>query len=171
VSGAFVAIDFETANPSRDSACAVGLVRVEAGRITLRERRLIRPPTARFTFTWVHGIDWHDVKGAPEFATVWAELAPLLSGAQFLAAHNAGFDRSVLEACCRLAGVQPPPLPMRCSMRMARDAWDVYPTTLPDVCRHLGLELDHHDPLSDAEACARIVIAATKAPSAPRRRR
>jgi len=31
---------------------------------------------------------------------------------------------------------------------------------LPDVCRHLGLPLQHHNALSDAEACANIVLAA-----------
>jgi DNA polymerase-3 subunit epsilon len=45
-------------------------------------------------------------------------------------------------------------------MRLARQAWNVRPTTLPDVCRHLGIRLRHHDPLSDAEACAKIVLAA-----------
>lgn len=33
------------------------------------------------------------------------------------------------------------------------------PTTLPDVCRRLGITLRHHDALSDAEACAKVVIA------------
>jgi DNA polymerase-3 subunit epsilon len=33
---------------------------------------------------------------------------------------------------------------------------------LPDVCSYLGLPLRHHDPASDAEACAQIVIAARK---------
>ena len=45
-------------------------------------------------------------------------------------------------------------------MRMARAAWDLYPTKLPDVCRRLGIALRHHDALSDAEACARIVLLA-----------
>ena len=35
----FVAIDFETADAKRDSACAVGLVRVESGRVVYRESR------------------------------------------------------------------------------------------------------------------------------------
>ena len=39
----FAAIDFETANYARDSACAVGITIVQAGRITTRESRLIRP--------------------------------------------------------------------------------------------------------------------------------
>jgi DNA polymerase-3 subunit epsilon len=47
-------------------------------------------------------------------------------------------------------------------MRLARRVWSLYPTKLPDVCRHLRLKLNHHDALSDAEACARIVIAAMK---------
>jgi DNA polymerase-3 subunit epsilon len=39
----------------------------------------------------------------------------------------------------------------------------LYPTKLPDVCRHLRLDLDHHNALSDAEAYAQIVISALKA--------
>ncbi|MFA5187667.1 MAG: exonuclease, partial [Patescibacteria group bacterium] len=34
------------------------------------------------------------------------------------------------------------------------------PTKLPDVCRRLKIPLNHHDAASDAEACARIVMAA-----------
>ena len=156
----FVAIDFETANPSRESACAVGLVRVERGEITARERRMIRPPTRSFTYTSIHGIDWRHVASAPEFAEVWSDLEPLVSGVDFLAAHNAPFDRSVLDGCCRRARIHPPLLPMRCSMQIAREVWDIHPTRLPDVCRFLRIPLEHHDALSDAEACARIVLAA-----------
>jgi DNA polymerase III subunit epsilon len=36
----FAALDFETADYQQDSACALGLVRVEAGRIVQREYRL-----------------------------------------------------------------------------------------------------------------------------------
>ncbi|NNN06310.1 MAG: hypothetical protein HKL90_10460 [Elusimicrobia bacterium] len=46
--------------------------------------------------------------------------------------------------------------------KIARKAWAIRPTKLPDVCRHLGLKLSHHDALSDAEACANIVLAAAK---------
>jgi len=42
----FAAIDFETANYSPDSACAVGLVAVEGGRVVRREYHLIRPPNS-----------------------------------------------------------------------------------------------------------------------------
>jgi DNA polymerase-3 subunit epsilon len=157
---AFVAIDFETADFGRDSACAVGMVRVEKNRIVRSESRLIRPPRRDFVFTYIHGITWEDVAEAAPFADVWRELRDLAQGVDFLVAHNAPFDRSVLNACCRSAGLEPPPLPFQCSVRVARKSWGIRPTTLPDVCRALDIHLRHHDALSDAEACARIMIAA-----------
>jgi DNA polymerase III epsilon subunit-like protein len=36
------------------------------------------------------------------------------------------------------------------------------------VCEHLDLRLKHHDALSDAEACAGIVLAAVRETSAER---
>jgi DNA polymerase-3 subunit epsilon len=169
----FVAIDFETADQGRDSACAVALVRVEQGAIVRREVRLIRPPRRNFLFTWVHGITWDAVANAPTFAEVWAELSQLLNGATLLAAHNSAFDRGVLKACCEQGGLTPPALPFHCSMQLARKHWNVRPTKLPDVCRFLGLPLQHHDAGSDAEACARILLevarraAAISSPLAP----
>ncbi|MFH0901079.1 MAG: 3'-5' exonuclease [Pseudomonadota bacterium] len=160
MSACFVALDFETADYGRDSACAVGLVRVEDGAVVARVARLIRPPRRSFVFTHIHGITWSDVAEEPTFAPVWREMCPVVDGAEFLAAHNAPFDRSVLRTCCAKAGIAPPNLPFRCTVRMARQAWGLRPTRLPDVCAYLGLALKHHDAASDAEACARIVIAA-----------
>jgi DNA polymerase-3 subunit epsilon len=157
---AFTAIDFETADNGRDSACAVALVRVEDGRVVAREARLIRPPRRTFLFTHIHGITWHQVATAPTFGEVWPTLAPLIDGVAFLAAHNAPFDKSVLNACCAAAGLPAPTTPFRCTVTLARQRWNLRPTKLPDVCRHLGIPLKHHDALSDAEACARIVISA-----------
>ncbi len=156
----FVAIDFETADHGRDSACAVALVRVENHQIVARRYELIRPPRRSFLFSWVHGITWDDVAGKPTFAECWPGLCDLLDGARFLAAHNSGFDRSVLRACCTTAGLDEPDLPFLCTVKLARDTWALYPTKLPNVCAHLKIPLVHHDPVSDAEACARIVIEA-----------
>jgi DNA polymerase-3 subunit epsilon len=158
--GPFVAIDFETADPGPDSACAVGLVRVEGSRVVRREKVLIRPPRPRVVFSYIHGITWPMVADAPTFADAWPALAPLLDGAAFLAAHNAAFDRRVLAACCAAAGLSAPGLPFRCTVQIARRTWGLTPNDLPSVCRRLGIGLVHHDPASDAEACARIVIAA-----------
>jgi DNA polymerase-3 subunit epsilon len=45
---------------------------------------------------------------------------------------------------------------------MARRAWNMRPTKLSDVCRKLRIALNNHEPLSDAMACARIVLAANE---------
>lgn len=163
--GAFVAIDFETADPGPDSACAVGLVRVEGGQVVRREKVLIRPPRPRVLYTAVHGITWRMVQDAPTFGEVWPRLLPLLDGAAVLAAHNAAFDRRVLEACCWAAGLRPPEVPFLCTVQVARRRWGLTPNTLPAVCRRLGIGLIHHDPASDAEASARIVLAAGVSPA------
>jgi DNA polymerase-3 subunit epsilon len=159
----FAAIDFETATYSSASACAVGLVVVKGGRIVNRKQYLIRPPERQFAFTHIHGLMWEDVCGAPTFAELWSTLRELMADADFIAAHNASFDRRVLESCCRTYRLRQPFLPFVCTMRLARSVWEVYPTKLPDVCRYLKIPLRHHKAGSDAEACERIVIAAEKA--------
>jgi len=158
----FVAIDFETADHGRDSACAVGIVKVRGTRVVYEAAYLIRPPRQTFRFTWIHGITWEDVAGEPCFREVWLKIKPLLSDAHFLVAHNASFDRSVLQACCCASRLRPPDLEFQCTMRLARRVWGIYPTTLPDVCRSLRLPLNHHDPLSDAKASASIYVRALK---------
>lgn len=157
----FVAIDFETADYGRDSACAVGLVRVEERRIVERVHRLIRPPRETFAFTGIHGIRWADVKDEPSFRTVWLEVAPILEGVDFLAAHYAPFDRSVLRQCCEAGGLEPPGLEFRCSCRLAKATWRLRRGSLDHVCGYLGIPLEHHQALSDAQACAEIILRAT----------
>ena len=86
-----VAINFETADPGPDSACAIGLVVVEDGRVGDVRHRLIRPPRRRFRFTSLHGIGWRHVADRPGFGAVWAELAASVADADYLVAHNAAF--------------------------------------------------------------------------------
>lgn len=158
----FVAIDFETADYGADSACAIGLVRVRDGRIAEQLTRLIRPPRRRFVFTSIHGITWQMVRDAPAFADVWRDCAPLIEGAHIFVAHNASFDRNVLSACCAGADLPMPRHRFSCTVTAARRTWGVYPTRLPDVCRHLAIPLRHHDAAADARACAEIALAAVK---------
>lgn len=154
----FVAIDFETADYGADSACAVALVRVDDGRIVDRAYRLIRPPRRQFVFTYIHNITWGDVATEPAFGEVWPQLTPLLDGADFIVAHNASFDRNVMAACCAASGLPMPRLPFKCTVKWSRRTFDLPRANLPTVCEHLGIPLDHHNAMSDAEACARIMI-------------
>jgi DNA polymerase-3 subunit epsilon len=159
----FAAIDFETANHSRDSACAVGVVIVDGQRIVDRVYQLIRPPTSEFTFTPIHGLTWRDVRSAPTFAELWTDLARRIGTVEFLASHNAPFDSGVLSSCCRTHRLPAIRKPFVCTVQVARQIWSIYPTKLPDVCARLCIPLRHHQADSDAEACARIVVAARAA--------
>ena len=154
----FLAIDFETADYEPDSACAVGLVRVENGLITRREYYLIKPPRKNFIFSYLHGIRWEDVHHKPTFARIWPRMHRMMDGVDFLAAHNARFDMGVLHACCRRYQIQVPEIPFQCTMLLSRRIWRIYPTNLPAVCRHFNIPLDHHNAASDTEACAQIMI-------------
>lgn len=156
----FVAIDFETANRRRDSACAVGAVRVEDGVVRERYQSLVRPPTRHFEFTGLHGIAWKDVAKAPSFRTVWAELRALCEGVDFLAAHNASFDASVLDACCDHHGLPRFDHRFECTVALARRVWGIHPTRLDCVAAELDIPLRHHEAISDAQACAQIVLRA-----------
>ncbi|HEY9734856.1 MAG TPA: 3'-5' exonuclease, partial [Trichocoleus sp.] len=150
----------ETADRYKDSACAVGLVRVEGGKVVNKVHYLIRPPRQDIEFTHIHGISWQDVAEQPSFAELWPTIEPMLQGVDFFAAHNASFDRGVLHACCEAHGINQPSPTFVCTVKLARDTWNIRPTKLPNVCEYLDIPLNHHNALSDAEACARIVISA-----------
>ena len=162
----FVGLDFETADHGADSACAVGLVRVEGDRIINREHYLIRPTRNSFFFTPIHGITWEHVREKPTFEELWPRIQNILLGAEFIASHNVGFDRRILESCCQAAKVRLPEVRFVCTMKLARRLWNIRPTSLSNVCRYLGLQLNPHKVLSDAEACVGIVLAARRAGAA-----
>ena len=159
-----VAIDFETANERRDSACAVGLAWIEGGRVVRRESRLIRPPQMRFSpgNIRIHGILPADVRDAPNCAEVMAEFLPDLSGGLMLA-HNAGFDMGVLAASLAAWGETVPELAGFCTLQIARRIFpDPAGHGLAKVAGRLGIRFEHHDAGEDAYACAEIALAALR---------
>lgn len=158
----FLAIDFETANNAADSACAIGLVRGENGKIVQEEAFLIRPPSPEFFFTHIHGLTWEHVMDAPDFGLLWPDIEPYFEGVDFLAAHNSGFDSRVLKSCCARYDLAMPEQAFTCTVKLARGMWEVRPTKLPNVAHFLGLDLNHHDALSDSRACANIILAAER---------
>lgn len=160
LTGRFAALDFETADTGRDSACALSVVIVDNEKVVDTWTSLIRPPRKDFLFTYLHGISWNHVKDKPVFGALWPDVAKLLANVDFLAAHNASFDRSVLRACCEMAGHAQTTVPFLCTVKLARATWDIFPTKLSDVAHHLQIPLIHHDAASDAFACAQILIKA-----------
>ncbi|MCK9409040.1 MAG: 3'-5' exonuclease [Bacteriovoracaceae bacterium] len=154
----FLAIDFETANRSPNSACSVGLVRVADGKIVTKKTFLIKPPYEYFEFTDIHGITWNNVKKKPTFKELWPEMEKFFANIDFVVAHNVGFDRRVLESCCSTYGLAAPDVEYRCTVRLSRSVLKIRPANLANVCRELFIPLDHHEAGSDAEACAQIMM-------------
>ncbi len=153
-----VAIDFETADHGADSACAVGLARVEAGQIVDTFYSLIRPPRRKIMFTWVHGITWNMVRDSPSFFELWPQLADFIEDATCFVAHNAPFDRRVLHACCNAAQIACPELPFICTLKESRRRLHLSSYRLDALCSHCGISLDHHHAGSDARAAAELLI-------------
>ena len=135
---------------------------MEKNKIVHKAAHLIRPPSRQFMFTYIHGISWNDVAAQPTFGDIWSEISEYFEGVDFIAAHNASFDSGVLRACCARYEIEIPAVPFTCTVQVARNTWDIYPTKLPDVCKYLDIKLNHHDALSDALACAHIVMAAQR---------
>ena len=157
---AFLAIDFETANNDPTSACSLGLVRVENEQVTLRKVVLIRPPSEEFIFTYIHGLTWENVQDQPTFGDLWPILAPHFENVDFIAAHNASFDKRVLQSCLAHYGIATAEMNFQCTVVMARKILGLSPLNLKSVCQQLEIELNHHEALSDATACATIVVKA-----------
>lgn len=155
-----LAIDFETADNGRDSACAIGLAMLEGGRIIDEHYELIRPPRSEVWFTDTHGLTWEDLADKPVFAEVWPRILPMLMSADAWAAHNASFDRAVLTGCAVANNLALPARPWLCTLQLSRAAWALPSHSLSNVCAHLDIALDHHHALSDARGCAAIVTAA-----------
>jgi DNA polymerase-3 subunit epsilon len=154
----FLALDFETANNGRNSACALGIAVVEDRIITEHVSFLIKPPKNYFIHTDIHGITWNDVKSKPTFEDIWPDIKKYFNKIDFIAAHNVPFDRSVMEACCDHYSIKAPKEKYRCTLKLSREKLNLESNTLDSVCRYYGIELDHHNALSDTMACAKIMI-------------
>jgi DNA polymerase-3 subunit epsilon len=156
------AIDFETANYRSHSAIAVGLAIIEDRKIVESCSFLIRPPESWFVprFIEIHGIEPYHVENAPNFEELWPQIQRFFRDTTMLA-HNAGFDRGVLEGTAAYYELALPKLDWLCTVQISRRRWpELERHKLNIVCDHLGIELNHHDAGSDALAAAKIYLAA-----------
>jgi DNA polymerase-3 subunit epsilon len=158
----FTAIDFETANGSPASPCAVGLVKVRDGKLVDGLAMLFQPP---YPHNWfhqgniqVHGIRPSDVEDAISWDQALAFLLEFV-GDDVLVAHNAPFDMGVLSASASAIQVPLPQITYTCSLEISRKTYNLESYRLNSVAYAIGHEdFKHHDALADADACARIMV-------------
>lgn len=161
----FIAIDFETADTRPDSPCELGLAIVRGGVVREARSWLIKPACHPWFSPFnvaVHGIRPEHVANAPDFAGVWAEVAPMLVN-QVLVAHNAAFDMGVLRASLTSARIPLPELRYFCSVSMARRVWPGKRSYgLGVLCAEHGIAFRHHRAGDDSAATAELVLRATE---------
>ena len=153
----FVAIDFETANEKRGSACEVSLAHFSNGEWIESKTSLIYQERFNSFNTLLHGISASDVRKAPKFAELWPELRKFI-GDKPVVAHNAGFDLSVLYQSLDGADVGEE-LTYTCTMVMARRCLDIPYFGLPGVAEHLSVEYPmNHRAEFDARAAGEVAV-------------
>jgi len=161
----FVSIDFETANKSRESACAVGLVKFINGKAADTYYSLIRPPKLyiRPDFTEIHGLTVDDVKDAPSFVDLWGNSIRPFIGCFPLAAHNANFDMDILETVLKWYGQEIPNLQYFCTCSLSRRSWPQLEShSLSSLAANFGIIYNAHNALDDALTCGKIALLAAE---------
>ncbi|ELC8441265.1 3'-5' exoribonuclease [Clostridium perfringens] len=156
----FVAIDFETANEKRNSACSIGLTIVKNNKIVEEKYFLIKPCEMRFQpmNIWIHGIRPEDVEKEKTFDEIWEEIKDYIDG-NLVIAHNAAFDISVLRKTLDFYSIPYPDFEYACTVVMAKNYYKNLPNhKLGTVSEALGFEFSHHHAGEDAKACANILI-------------
>lgn len=157
----FIAMDFETANAKRFSACSLSLVIVRQNHIVDELYSLINPQTSFSSRNiQIHGIHESDVVDAPTFPELWQHIAQFYTPDKLVIAHNASFDNSVLKRTLEHYHIAPPAYLTLDTLRTSQKL-------LPDLPNHKlntvadALQIDlhhHHNALDDAQACADILI-------------
>ncbi len=160
----FVAIDFETANQYRQSACSVGLAKFNAAGDVLDEYyTLIRPPREFGEFyprnIAVHGIHASDVVHAPQWNDIVSDIENFV-GDRALVAHNMPFDGSVINKLTEYYALRPWNNERLCTLKLSRNLLKgqidsfglepVYDYFFPDDV------FDHHNAAADALVCGKI---------------
>ena len=162
----FTAIDFETANGFRGSACAIGAVRIRDGQIADTHYTLLQPPRGFDRFdprnVAIHGIKPEDVTTAPSFADHFNTFRAFV-GDDVMVAHNANFDIGVIESGLEVSHRPIPHMEFACTLTVSRKTYRLASHALPSAAAEAGYVLDqHHNALADAKAAAAIVVDAAK---------
>ncbi|MBS3158615.1 DNA polymerase III [Candidatus Woesearchaeota archaeon] len=163
----FISIDFETATSERNSPCEIGLTFVKDGKVIDTQSWLIKPkcyPQFDPFNIAIHGIEPKDVSGKLEFNKLWkTKLKPLLEN-QFVIAHFASFDLSVLRHTLELYKIPFPDLQYSCSYTFSKKVWPkLLSYDLKSLCNLNKISFEHHRAGEDSLACAKLSIKAFKA--------
>ena len=156
----FVAIDFETANQRKDSACSIGLMKMNnKGEVLNEYYTLIKPRYPYFDprCMAVNGLSPTQILKAPSFDIIWPEVKEFIGNLP-LVAHNAAFDMGVLKYSLYSWGITVPEYEYYCTLQMSRKLMPCHKSyaltsIVPEV---LELTYNAHNASDDAYVCGRL---------------
>lgn len=153
----FIAIDFETANPKRVSACALGYAKVCNCEIVETNGYLIKPVGGHAPFqSKIHGIKDEHTFDKPDFGELFSEIQDIFGYP--LVAHSL-FDKQVLNALSDHFGLALSfDYKDSCSIEKEQLS-NVKNYKLKTLPKQFGLPaFKHHVAKEDAMACAKIFL-------------
>ncbi|MEU6231954.1 3'-5' exonuclease [Kitasatospora sp. NPDC047058] len=168
--GGFAVVDVEATgrSPWRHRVVEVAVVLLDGALRPEAEFSTLLDPLGPVGPTHVHRIAQADVEGAPRFREIAPRLLELLAG-RVLVGHHVTCDHAFLEREFARIGVPLPPVPLLCTMRLAR-------AHLPQA-RGFGLAAcaeaaglgwyPAHTALGDARATAELLRHCLESPSCP----
>lgn len=149
----FVAMDFEYLYLAKyDTPCAVGLVKVVDNVVIEKYYSLIYQPEQNATLAPNNGITPAMLANAPHYEEVYRRMVEFV-GNYPIVVHNAGTEKKVLEETTY-------PMEMKClahSQFIDTDHLSGH-RSLQVLCDEYNIPLNHHNALSDAEACAEVYL-------------
>lgn len=161
--GKFTFVDVEIPNLNNDCICAISMIVVDEGEEKLRVTELINPQTFfsanNIKIHHIHRKDVLDSRTLPQF---WADYGQYFEEPYIIGAHNAMSDISVINK--DLARIHTEIHAVQYVDTM--DIMDQFyyrgnqgkgDLKLCNIAEHLGIELDHHNPQSDVNACYEII--------------
>jgi len=150
----FTAIDFETAE--RHNICAVGIVTVVNNVIVDEYFTLLQPPGNKYNYynIRIHGITPEDTEHALTFNEIYPEIKKRLQN-KIVVAHNESFDRNVLIKSMNDFNLDYYELNLN---KRWECTYKIYGCKLDICCKKYGIDLNHHEALSDAKACALLYL-------------
>lgn len=154
----FVSIDFEHATSKKGTICSVGIVTFKSGEIIDEFHSFVKPPNNEYSpYTIaVHRITPEITINSPNFNEIFLEIRNRIIDKNVVAHGAFHTDKHCLEQAMDFYNIHNDlNIDWICTQA-------IFNTKLNIACRQYGIELEHHEALSDAKACGQLYNAYLK---------
>jgi len=163
----YLAIDFETANEHKLSACSIGVVQFDKNEIIKQFSAFIKPPTGYQRLNQlnykIHGINQSKYMDSDYFDKIWEKLQKEFDLKQnIIVCHNASFDINVLKELFKHYKIKGEKFYFLDTINLSKLTWNLSNYKLSTIASNLNIQLNHHNALSDSLACASIAMRCLK---------